>query len=207
MIFSISILLKADEENAYFLSCVNEYGSFGFFERRTICQLLTLASREGAKNIGRIHNRFVTITDKKYPIDVAVHLLSDVDFKFVVSMITDTKYPTRVSKRIMSDILDDFNVRYKSEIERSVIRSDIDIKNELLLTIMEKYQDPSSYCKLEKVKEDIEEIKEVMITNIELILQRGVKLEELLRASNDLSENSKRFLKAAKKTNSCCIVM
>ncbi len=207
MIFSIGILLKVDEENAYFLSCVNEYGSFGFFERRTLCQLLMLASREGAKNIGRIHNRFVTITDKKYPIDVAVHLLSDVDFRFVISMITDTKYPTTVSKRIMMDILDDFNVVHKPGIERSIIRSDIDIKNELLLTIMEKYQDASSYCKLEKVKEDIEEIKEVMINNIELILQRGVKLDELIQKSNDLSENSKRFLKASKKVNSCCAVM
>lgn len=207
MIFSIGILIKVDEENAYFLSCVNEYGSFRFFERGTLRQLLMLASREGAKNIERIHSRFITITDKKYPTDVAIHLLADADFKFVISMVTDTKYPIVVSKRIMSDILDDFNVLHKPKIERLVITGDIDIKNELLLTIMEKYQDPSSYCKLEKIKEGIEEIKELMITNIELVLQRGVKLDELLQASNDLSENSKRFFKAAKKTNSCCNVM
>ena len=207
MIFSIGILINIDELNAYFISCANEYGSFGFFERRTLSQLMMLAAREGTKNIRRIHNRFITIIDKKYPIDVALHLFCDEEFKFVISMVTDTIYPSAVCKRLMIDILNNFNLYHKTEIEKSVITSDIDIKNEFLISIIEKYQDPSSYCKLEKVKEDIEEIKELMINNIELILQRGVKLEELVQMSEDLSKESKRFLKASKKVNSCCIIM
>jgi len=157
--------------------------------------------------MSNICNRFITIIDKKYPIDVALHLLSDSEYTYIVSMITDTKYPSRVCKEMMLNVLNDFNINYKPKINTTSILKDLNIKNDLIISNIEKYQEASSYCKLEKIKDDIEEIKEVMMNNIEEMLKRGDKLEDLIKKSNDLSIESKRFLKASQKVNSCCSIM
>ncbi len=41
---------------------------------------------------------------------------------------------------------------------------------------------------------------------IDAVLERGVKLDELVERSNDLSSQSKLFYKQARKTNSCCTI-
>ena len=41
---------------------------------------------------------------------------------------------------------------------------------------------------------------------IDSVLERGVKLDNLVDKSNDLSAQSKMFYKQAKKTNSCCVI-
>lgn len=41
---------------------------------------------------------------------------------------------------------------------------------------------------------------------IDSVLERGVKLDNLVERSNDLSAQSKMFYKQAKKTNSCCVI-
>ena len=43
--------------------------------------------------------------------------------------------------------------------------------------------------------------------NIEKILERGEKLDDLVEKSNDLTSQSKIFYKQARAQNSCCIVM
>ena len=72
---------------------------------------------------------------------------------------------------------------------------------------MMTYQDYTSYSKIEKVKVELDEIKEIMIKNIELILQRGEKLDDLVKKSHDLSMQSRQFYKASKKSDSCCSIM
>ena len=41
---------------------------------------------------------------------------------------------------------------------------------------------------------------------IDGVLERGVKLDQLVDKSNDLSNQSKMFYKQAKKTNACCVI-
>ena len=41
---------------------------------------------------------------------------------------------------------------------------------------------------------------------IEAVLERGVKLDDLVKGSADLSSQSKLFYTQAKKTNSCCVI-
>lgn len=41
---------------------------------------------------------------------------------------------------------------------------------------------------------------------IDAVLERGVKLDDLVERSDDLSKASKMFYKQAKKTNSCCLI-
>jgi synaptobrevin homolog YKT6 len=41
---------------------------------------------------------------------------------------------------------------------------------------------------------------------IDAVLERGVKLDDLVERSDDLSKQSKLFYKQARKTNSCCVI-
>ncbi|KAL8444403.1 hypothetical protein Emag_005498 [Eimeria magna] len=70
--------------------------------------------------------------------------------------------------------------------------------------LLKKYQNPLEADKLLKVQRDLDEVKDVMLKNIEELLQRGEKLDDLMQRSEDLSNTSYQFYRQAKKTNSCC---
>eukprot|EP00918_Siedleckia_nematoides_P067814 GHVU01147601.1.p2 GENE.GHVU01147601.1~~GHVU01147601.1.p2 ORF type:complete len:129 (-),score=20.35 GHVU01147601.1:830-1216(-) len=67
-----------------------------------------------------------------------------------------------------------------------------------------KYQNPLEADKLLKVQSDLDEVKDVMLKNIDELLQRGEKLENLMERSEDLSQTSHQFYRTAKKNNQCC---
>jgi len=71
---------------------------------------------------------------------------------------------------------------------------------------LQKYQDPSAADKITKIQNDLDETTQILHKTIDSVLERGVKLDNLVERSNDLSAQSKMFYKQAKKTNSCCIV-
>jgi hypothetical protein len=57
---------------------------------------------------------------------------------------------------------------------------------------------------INKIKNELELTKEIMIENIGLVLNRGEKIEILLDKSISLNDQSNLFFKKAKKLNSCC---
>ena len=71
---------------------------------------------------------------------------------------------------------------------------------------LQKYQDPSAADKITKIQNDLDETTQILHKTIDSVLERGVKLDNLVERSNDLSAQSKMFYKQAKKTNSCCII-
>jgi synaptobrevin family protein YKT6 len=54
------------------------------------------------------------------------------------------------------------------------------------------------------VQREIEEVKLIMVENIDKVLERGEKIDDLVEKSNTLSIESKKFYKKSKKLNSCC---
>ena len=55
-----------------------------------------------------------------------------------------------------------------------------------------------SYTKIQKVQNEVEQVKEVMTDNIEKILKRGEKVEVLLNKSEQLSNESTIFRNSSK---------
>jgi synaptobrevin family protein YKT6 len=55
-----------------------------------------------------------------------------------------------------------------------------------------------------KVQKEIEDVKEVMVENIDKVLARGEKIDDLVERSQSLDTASKNFYKKSKKLNSCC---
>ena len=77
--------------------------------------------------------------------------------------------------------------------------------------IIEKYENmlvnANINDKVEQIQHDMDETKEILCASIDKIMERGVKLDDLLEKSQTLSESSKSFAIKSKKLNSCCNVL
>jgi hypothetical protein len=96
-------------------------------------------------------------------------------------------YKPRIAYTFMIKI---FELNDKSKIKSMFIESD----------------DPNVIDNISKINKDLEDLKIKMYENIDQILKRGENIDSLLLKSAELSENSKRFYIATKKTNSCCVI-
>jgi len=70
-----------------------------------------------------------------------------------------------------------------------------------------KYQDPAAADKIVAIQQDLDDTKAILVKTIDQVLERGEKIEDLMDKSNDLSNQSKRFYKTAKKHNECCTIL
>jgi synaptobrevin family protein YKT6 len=68
-------------------------------------------------------------------------------------------------------------------------------------------QDPAKVDAITKVQGDLEETIAIVHRTIDAVLDRGTKLEELVRQSEDLGYQSKLFYQNASSANRCCSLM
>lgn len=66
------------------------------------------------------------------------------------------------------------------------------------------YANPHSIDVMSRVSNNLEEVKEIMLKNIDTILERGVSIQTLLVKSAELKETSKLFYKRVRKTRGGC---
>jgi len=117
---------------------------------------------------------------------------------------TDLEYPARVAFVLLGQLLEDFVAAngdsWKTvDTPESVVFPKAD-------EYLQKFQDPSEADKVTKIQKDLDETTQILHKTIDSVLERGVKLDNLVDKSNDLSAQSKLFYKQAKKTNSCCVI-
>lgn len=120
------------------------------------------------------------------------------------SVTTDVEYPSRVAFVLLGQMLDDFTNQY-GDSWKSVTAPD-SMPFPPLDDYLAKYQDPAAADKVTKIQKDLDETTQILHKTIDSVLERGVKLDNLVERSNDLSLQSKLFYKQAKKTNSCCVI-
>lgn len=119
-----------------------------------------------------------------------------------VSVITDGEYPTlagfAVTRKLMLWGTTSLNLSSSSSSSSSSsLQNEIDF-------LLKRIQNPLEVDKLSAVQQQLDETKEAMMENIEQILLRGEKLDDLITKTRALSHSSKEFYKFAKKQNQCC---
>lgn len=117
---------------------------------------------------------------------------------------TDQDYPARVAFVLLGQLLDDF-VQEHGDSWKTVTTPE-SVTFSKAEEYLQKYQDPAEADKVTKIQKDLDETTQILHKTIDSVLERGVKLDNLVEKSNDLSAQSKLFYKSAKKTNSCCVV-
>ncbi|VEG92060.1 hypothetical protein [Legionella spiritensis] len=76
----------------------------------------------------------------------------------------------------------------------------IGVDRETVAAHMEKYTRDE---KVEQVKQELGEVKKIMIDNIDKVLERGERIEDLIKRTEGLADTSFLFHKKAKELNSC----
>ena len=70
--------------------------------------------------------------------------------------------------------------------------------------MIKKFQDPKEADKLMKIEKELDDIQIMLTKTLNDLLERGEKLDELAKTSEDISDTSYNFYKKSKKANSKC---
>jgi len=195
-IFSLAIL-KKDGSSSTMLTIQQDLSSFSFFKKSTVAQFLTFFSTTLAERTSPGNRATVTEDEKK------CHVYADTGGLAAVA-ICDNEYPDRVAFTLLAKILDEFSEMYPSG---KWTGAESDTPFPALKGMLAKYQDPTEADALAKIHKELDETKVILHKNMEDLLDRGEKLDDLVNKSEGLSASAKGFYKQAKKTNSCCSVM
>ncbi|XGW18030.1 hypothetical protein V3C99_002548 [Haemonchus contortus] len=117
--------------------------------------------------------------------------------------VTDGEYQARVAMSMMTRVLDDFSSKVHA-IQWAQITNEKDCLYTGLPELLAKWQNPREADPMTRVQEEVEETKIVMHNTIQSVLERGEKLDDLVKKSENLSDQSKLFYTQARKMNKCC---
>jgi len=175
-----------------------ELSSFGYFQRGSIKEVAMFVSREvvSRSSIGERQS----IQHKEYYCHCQVTTQ-----KIGCTVITDAEYPGRVAFSLITKALEEFMKVYGTNVE--TFTKDANLQLDALDSLLLKFQNPVEADSVLKIQKDLDETKEVLVKSIDQLLLRGERLDVLAEKSQDLSFQSKAFLKQSEKLNSCCTVI
>lgn len=200
MIYCISLLFKSTNNNVYFIAKEYNLKDFSFFKRKHAKEFINFSSRECIKAMDK--KDAVYFNHKIDKLNYSVFGYTN-NKKLYCSMVVNNKYPLRLCKNIAINLIDDFSKIYSNY----CVRKDSLLDDKLIKKYITDYEKPETSDKIEKVKKDLDDVKDIMVENITVLLNRGEKIDDLVEKTNDLSESSKRFYKTTKKMGYCCILV
>ena len=171
----------------------NNFASFGWFTRGSIKELthhsfdLVSERLSNIKEIGLHRLQLEQVPDAvlyikrglKYNYLLAGHSsLMQMTITYLFKLIGEKQTNEETMEAEIQALLDDFNRQ------------------------PEKYQD-----KIDKIHKQLDDVKEIMHRNIEDVLNRGEKIDNLMIKADHLSQSSKTFYIGAKKLNRCCTIL
>ncbi|KAM7350437.1 YKT6 v-SNARE homolog [Cochliomyia hominivorax] len=193
-LFALSIFYKGSSE-ARLLKSAYDLQSFSFFQRGTVQEFMTFASKTIVERTQPAMRQSVKQEAYMCHVYVRTDNLAGV-------LIADHEYPQRVGHTLITKILDEFSAKIPSDLWETANENSIDFS--VLPSYLAKYQDPKEADALTKMQNDLDETKIILKNTIEAVLERGEKIDDMVIKSENLSLQSKAFYKTAKKTNSCC---
>jgi len=198
-IYAVYIMQYQGPKSAPILLFSNyDLSTFGFFQKRTVKELITFFSREVLQRT-KLGERNVIKEG-----DYICHAYIDSD-GFGAAVITDTEYPTRVALSLAGLILKEFYSKRENNVSKYT--EDRQLLFPSINELMSKYQNPESADNINKIQNDLNDIEDILHQSLTALLERGEKIETLVDRSNDLSTSSKDFYREARRNNQCCFYM
>ncbi len=128
------------------------------------------------------------------------------DSSFGVVAISDADYPRRVAHELFPKSISELVKLFGKDIAGKYTK-DVFLDVPALHKYLAQYQSPEEVDKITAILKDVKEVKEIVLKNIDQLLIRGEKLEELAKKSSDLSAASKEFMTRSKQLNRCCTIL
>lgn len=173
-----------------------------FFARGKTEELMRFASRTISARTGPSVATHIT-EDDKFPFSAFVWAgASSISASHLVAVaITDSRYPQRVGLSVCRAALDACARCPESSTDATPP------SNAAVAAIRTEYATPAG-DKLVKLQAGVDEVRVQMMRNIELLMERGEKIEDLAARSQDLSTSAKSFVRTSRKLNRCpCAVV
>ena len=106
-------------------------------------------------------------------------------------IISDQEYPALVAHQLLSKIMDEFLTANPRSSWATASTGSISFAP--LKEYIVKYQDPQQADSIMKIQKELDETKITLHKTIESVLERNVKLDDLVNKSEGLSSQSKMF--------------
>lgn len=160
----------------------------------------------------------IKMNDLDYVVHSYVTQTSTNQIKLGIAMISDIKYPPINAFTIISMIVksqDLFTIQHLTADAVGTITQHAyleKILNYALSTNNDKNinnnnNNNNTKDKINGIKEQIDEVTNIMSKNLDDLMKRGEKLDDLIASTEELSKLSKDFGKKAKKLNRCCVLL
>lgn len=105
--------------------------------------------------------------------------------------VCDKEYPSRVAFTLLMKLQQDFMSTHS---EATWLSASEELPFPDLQDMIRKYQDPHEADAITKIQRDLDETKIILHKTIDSVLERGVKLDNLVEKSTDLSAQSKMYV-------------
>ncbi|MFH4977098.1 hypothetical protein AB6A40_003807 [Gnathostoma spinigerum] len=195
-VYSILIFNKSANGTVTLFKSEYDLQSFSFFQRNSVREFMQFTAKLLVER-SSIPSRS-SVKENEY----FCHTYVRQDGLSAVC-ISDSEYQQRVAFTMLRRVLDDFSAKVPS-LRWPQIKTEKDCIYTGLPELLAKWQNPREADAMTRVQEEVEETKVVLHNTIQAVLQRGEKLDDLVAASEGLSNQSKMFYTQARKMNKCC---
>ncbi|CAO4371991.1 Protein CBR-YKT-6 [Caenorhabditis briggsae] len=196
-LYSIHVLHKdPTTANVRIFKSESDLSSFSYFQRSSVQEFMTFSSKLIVERSG-LGTRS-SVKENEY----LLHCYVRNDGLSAVC-VADLEYQQRVAMSFLGRVLDDFTNKVPAA-QWAGIQKEKDCSYVGLRELLERWQNPREADPMTRVQEEVEETKMVMHNTIQSVLDRGEKLDDLVKKSENLSDQSKMFYTSARKMNKCC---
>ena len=120
-------------------------------------------------------------------------------------MICDEEYPKRVAIQLLLKIAENFkDFLIQNKIELNSIEKDTYVKFDYIRNEIDGWQDPSKSDSIMKLKNELNDVQEILKQNLNDLLKGGENLESLMIKSGVLSVTSVNYNENGLKMDRCC---
>jgi len=192
------VLVSSINNDTKVIKYALDLSSFGYFTRYSVKDFFLFFSQE-IINRTKVNER-QSVKEQDYLCNA---YLSSRGIGAV--MICDDEYSQhmRVAYSLLNKLVDQYLQLFPNSSQWN-----IDNQFPIIDEYLKKYQNPREADTLLKIQSDLDETKIIMHKNIEAMLERGQKLDDIVIKTQHLSDMSKQFYKVCQKTNQCnCIIL
>mmetsp|Transcript_16535 Transcript_16535/g.35927 ORF Transcript_16535/g.35927 Transcript_16535/m.35927 type:complete len:200 (-) Transcript_16535:471-1070(-) len=192
-------ILRALPSDAEAVALCEAYhlNDFSYFQRGGVKEFALFFAKTVSKRIEP--GQRSTVEHQEYNVHVHVRASG-----LAAVALCDREYPSRVAFTLLMKLQDDFASVHAEQTWKAATDT---LPFPELEEAITRYQDPAQADNLMRLQRELDETKIVLHKTIDSVLERGVKLDNLVDKSNDLSTQSKMFYQTAKSQNSCCGMM
>ena len=197
-ILSIHVLHKRPQKSI-FLKTVYALDFVAYLKRKFVRESLNFAART---TVTKIHKgEMIRVEMEEQPDTFIYAHINDKNIGTVI--IADKDYPESAALKILLEVENKFLAMYTPNLLEQY-SEDQDMKFPELDAMIQKYQDPKEADKLIKIEQDLGEIQHALHKTMNDLMDRGEKLDDLLKQSEDISGLAYNFYSKAKESNQKC---